>query len=185
MRRFKMIYTYEDGVKKYGSKYLLKKAVETGKIYQQEKGFYADKEYVPTIAIISLKYPKAVFTMNSAFYYYNLTDSIPERFFLATDRDSAKISDKRVVQIFEKDNLLKLGVNTISREECDINIYSKERLLVELIRHKSKVPFDLYKEVIRNYREIIYDLDIQAIQEYAYEVPKTSMIMKTLQLEVL
>ena len=73
----------------------------------------------------------------------------------------------------------------MEREGCSINIYSKERLLVELIRHKSKIPFDLYKEVLLNFREIIYDMDIQAVQEYAYEVPKSSMILQTLQLEVL
>ncbi len=73
----------------------------------------------------------------------------------------------------------------MEREECSIRIYSRERLLVELIRHKKKIPFDYYKELMRNYREIIYDLDIPAIEEYAYRVPKTSMIMETLRLEVL
>ena len=180
-----MIYTYQDSIKLYGTKYYLKKAVDGGELFQQEKGFYSDKEYVPTLAIIARKYPKAVFTMNSAFYYYNLTDSIPEKYYLATDRDAAKIVDKRVVQIFEKNNLLNLGVVSMNRDGCSINIYSKERLLVELIRHKSKIQFNLYKEVLLNYREIIYDMDIQAVQEYAYEVPKSSMIMKTLQLEVL
>lgn len=180
-----MIYTYEDSIKLFGTKYYLKKAVRDGKIYQQEKGIYSDKEYVPALAIIAQKYPNAVFTMNSAFYYYNLTDRIPEKFYLATDRNAAKIPDKRVVQVFEKGNLLQLGVVSMEREGCSINIYSKERLLVELIRHKSKIPFDLYKEVLLSFRETIYDMDIQAVQEYAYEVPKSSMILQTLQLEVL
>jgi hypothetical protein len=56
---------------------------------------------------------------------------------------------------------------------------------VELLRHKSKLPFDYYKEVLLNYREIIDDLDIRLIQDYAYEVPKSAKIMETLQLEVL
>ena len=131
------------------------------------------------------KYPKAVFTMDSAFYHYGLTDVIPEKYYLATDRNAAKIPDKRVIQVFEKSDLLTLGVNTETKNGYRISIYSKERMLVELLRHKSKIPFDYYKEVLNSYRDIIYDLDIRAIQDYAETVPKSAMIMETLQLEVL
>ena len=180
-----MLYTYEDAVTKFGSKYLLKKAVGEGDFFQQEKGVYSDTKYVPALQIISMKYPKAVFAMDSAFYYHSLTDVIPEKYCIATDRDAAKICKKNIIQIFENKNLLNLGVEQMEREGCVINIYSKERMLVELLRHKSKLPFDYYKEILLNYRDMIHDLDIPLIQDYAYEVPKTSMIMELLQLEVL
>lgn len=41
------------------------------------------------------------------------------------------------------------------------------------------------KEILLNYRKIIEDLDMQAIQDYVYAVPKSEMIMETMQLEVL
>ena len=65
---WEMLYTYEDAVTKFGSKYLLKKAVGEGDFFQQERGVYSDTKYVPALQIISMKYPKAVFTMDSAFY---------------------------------------------------------------------------------------------------------------------
>lgn len=180
-----MIYTYEEGLKKYGNKYHLKKAVEMGYIYKQEKGIYSDAEYVPVLSIIAKKYPKAIFTLDSAYYYYNLTDVIPEKYYLATDRNSNKIADKRIVQIFEKNELLNMGTTTLEREGCSINIYSRERMLVELLRHKNTMPFDYYKEILLNFRSIVYELDIPTIQDYAYEVPKSAKIMEALQLEVL
>ena len=180
-----MIFTYDDCVQQYGTKYLLKKAVEAGKIFQIEKGIYSDKKYVSGELILAMKYPKAVFTLDSAFYHYDLTDVIPERYHLATDRNASKIPDERVVQIFEQSKLLMLGATTEQKDGCSINIYSKERMLIELIRHKSKLPFDYYKEILLNYRKIIYDLDIRAIQDYAEAVPKSAMIMETLRLEVL
>ena len=67
----------------------------------------------------------------------------------------------------------------------EIKIYNKERMLIELIRNKNKLPFDYYKEILLNYRKVINELDIQAIQEYAFALPKTSMVLETLQLEVL
>ncbi|MCR5255616.1 MAG: hypothetical protein K6D96_06750 [Acetatifactor sp.] len=80
--------------------------------------------YVPALQIISMKYPKAVFAMDSAFYYHGLTDVIPEKYCIATDRDAAKICQKNIIQIFENKNLLNLGVEQMEREGCVINIYS-------------------------------------------------------------
>lgn len=180
-----MIYTYKEALKKYRNQYGLKKAIEKGEIFQQKKGIYSDDKYVPELSIIATQYPKGIFTLNSAFYYYNLTDVIPEKHYLATDRDASKIQDSNVFQIFERKDILELGTTTIQKNGIEIRIYNKERLLVELLRHSNKLPFDYYKEVLLNFREIIYDLDIAAIQDYAYEIPKSSMIMKKLQLEVL
>ena len=39
-------------------------------------------------------------------------------------------------------------------------------MLVELLRHKSKIPFDYYKEVLLIFRDIVYDLDIRMIQDF-------------------
>ena len=58
-------------------------------------------------------------------------------------------------------------------------------MLVELLRYKSKLPFDLYKEILLNYRKIMPHMDIQKIQDYALAVPKSRMILNALQMEVL
>lgn len=179
-----MLLSYEECIERYKTKYGVKKAVEGGKIFQLDKGVYSDKRYVSEELIMAMKYPKAVLTLDSAFYHYNLTDVIPEKYYFATDRDAAKIPDKRIIQVFEKKELLKLGAVTENIDGCTINIYNKERMLVELLRHKSKLTFDYYKEVLLNYREIIYDLDIRAIQDYAEALPKSAKIMETLRLEV-
>lgn len=180
-----MLHSYTESVKKYGTKYLLKQAVDSGCIYQLDKGIYSDEKYAPEEAIMAVKYPKAIYTLNSAFYHYNLTDVIPEKHYLATDRNAAKITDNRVVQIFEQGELLHLGATVIEKDGYAINIYNRERLLVELLRHKTKLPFDYYKEVLLNFREIIYELDIRTIQDYACEVPKSAKIMEALRMEVL
>jgi hypothetical protein len=179
-----MLFSYKECIEKFGSKYMLKKALERGEIFQQDKGVYSDKKYVPTLEVITWKYPKAIYTMNSAFYYYGLTDVIPEKYYLMTKRGAAKIADKRVVQIFENNDVLEMGVTHIEREGCEIPIYSKERMLVELMRNKNKMPFDYYKEILINYRRIIDTLDIPEIQDYVYVMPKSGMIMEAIQMEV-
>lgn len=180
-----MIFSYNDCIERYGSKYNLKKIVSEGAIFQIEKGVYADEKYIPEYQVISFKYSQAIFTLNSAFYYHQLTDVIPEKYYLATDRGGSKISDKRVVQIFENSSILNMGAEMIKHGNTEILMYNKERLLVELLRRKNTIPFDYYKEILGNYRKIIDDLDIQLIQDIALELPKSRMIMEALQMEVL
>ena len=179
-----MIYTYTECLEKFGSKYNINKQVEEGALYKLEKGIYSDDRYVPELQIISKKYPKAVFTMNSAFYYHNLTDTIPDKYYLMTGRGASHIADKRVVQSFENSSQLMMGAEYAEYNQAKLLMYSRERMLVELLRNKNKLPFDYYKEILGNYRAIIDELDIPAIQDYACALPKSGMIMEALQLEV-
>lgn len=179
-----MILLYKDCIKKYGSKYKLNKLVSQGQLFKIEKGVYSNKKYVPEYQVISVKYPKAVFTLNSAFYYQQLTDVIPEKYYLTTDRGASKISDNRVIQIFENSKELMFGAEMIKYGESKILMYNKERLLIELLRNKNKLPYDYYKEILINYRTIVHDLDIPMIQDMAMVLPKSGMIMDTLQTEV-
>lgn len=179
-----MLLTYSECIQKYRRKYNLNEKVKNEELYQLEKGIYSNKKYVPEIQIISKKYSEAIFTLNSAFYYHRLTDTIPEKYYLATSRGASKISDSRVVQIFDNSNGLKLGAENIDYNGIHIYMYNKERMLIELLRYKNKLPFDYYKEILNNYRNIIDSLDIQLIQDLAIETPKSRMIMESLQLEV-
>ena len=61
----------------------------------------------------------------------------------------------------------------------------KERMLVELIRYKSKLPYDYYKEIGLNYRRILPTLDVQEIQDLTLAAPKSNKVFEVLQAEVL
>lgn len=65
-----------------------------------------------------------------------------------------------------------------------IKIYSKERLLIELIRHRNNIPFDYYKEIISSYRNKIYDLDEKWFEDNLGKFPASKKIMEVIRLEV-
>ena len=177
--------TRAECLKEYGSDYFIEKKIEEGKLFKIEKGIYSEKRYVPDIAMLGYKYPNAVLTMKSAFYYYGLKDVLPDECDLATTRDAAKIKDKRVKQYFVPDLFFEEGIETADYKGYDIRIYNRERMLIELIRYKTKLPFDYYKEIILNYRKLLPSLDIQKIQDYALIAPKSNKVMEILQMEVL
>lgn len=180
-----MLLTYRECKEKYGSDYQIKKQLRGKKLFCLEKGIYSDKSYEPELSIITMKYPKAVVTLNTAFYFYNLTDTIPDKYYLMTEKKAAKIRDNRVLQIYENSVEAYLGVVETEYNGRKFFIFNKERMLVELLRNKNKLPFDYYKEILLNYRKIIHELDIPKLQDYIYALPKSRMTMETLQMEVL
>ena len=114
-----------------------------------------------------------------------MTDVIPDRYSLATRANAAKITDSRVFQIYIQDDIFELGVQTIDIEGYEIHIYDKERMLIELLRRKNKIPYDLYKEILNKYRTSVQTLQIWRIQEYADIFPKSRKIKKALDEEVM
>ena len=69
-----MIYNYKEIIEIYRNDYNLKKALNKNEIFKLDKGIYSKKKIVSPLVIYSKKYPNSVITMDSAFYYYNLTD---------------------------------------------------------------------------------------------------------------
>lgn len=179
-----MIYTYADCLEKWHSDYQLKKQITAGNLFQIEKGIYSDTPQVSGLSVIAAKYPKAIFTMNSAFYYYGLTDVIPNQYHIATGKHSIQLCDKRIRQYYIPSDLLIKGVTVIKHRNTEIKIYDRERMLIELLRYKNKLPYDYYKEILGNYRNLIYELDTERIQEYAAIFPRHKMISEALDREV-
>lgn len=179
-----MLYSYEKCIEIYKTDYQIRKQIEKGNLFKIEKGVYSDDRYESDIAVVKMKYPNAVFTLNSAFYFHGLTDTIPRMYYLETHKDATKIRDKKVKQIFDNHKSMELGVMEMEYDGSKIKVFNKERLLIELIRNKNKLPFDYYKEIIGNYRKLIRELDIQKVHEYALALPKSNMVMEVIQMEV-
>lgn len=179
-----MLYLRKELKNKYSSTYQIKKALKNKEIYKVQNGIYSDKEFVNPLEIIAKKYPNAIFTLESAFYYHDLTDVVPDKFHLATKRTSVRIKDKNIKQIFIPNELFEFGKCQIEVENVQINIYDKERMLVELIRKKNQIPFDYYKEIISSYRKIVNELDVYKIQKYISYYKNEESIYDTIQREV-
>ena len=179
-----MLYFHKELKEKLKSDYQIQKAVSDKKYYKIEKGLYSDKKFVNPIEVIVKKYPNAIFTSDSAYYYYDLTDVIPDYFYLATKRTDSRINDKNIKQVFVPNELFDFGKVQIEIENIKINIYDEERMLVELIRKRNILPFDYYKEIIASYRKNINKIDIYKIQEYISYYKNESSLYDTLIREV-
>lgn len=116
---------------------------------------------------------------------HGLTDTIPNKYSLATGRNASKIRENSVRQYFVPSDFFEQGTEISNYKGYPIRVYNMERMLIELLRYKGKLPFDYYKEVLRNYRQILPRLNMQMIQDYVCYAPKSGKIMRLLQNEVL
>ena len=69
-------------------------------------------------------------------------------------------------------------------DSYDLQIFDRERMLIELVRYKSKLSFNYYKEILGNYRRILPQLNTEKIRNYAEAVPKSDKVIRTLRTEV-
>lgn len=179
-----MLYNHNELKDKYKSTYQIRKALKNKEIFKIEKGIYSDVPNVHYLEVIMQKYSYGIFTSYSAYYYHNLTDVISNKMYLATNRNATTIHSDKIQQIRMKDELYNLGKTQIEYEGITINIYDKERMLIDLARNKNQIGYDLYKEIISNYRKRVNSLDTQKIEEYLQYFVNSDKIFEIIQDEV-
>lgn len=179
-----MVYKYIDLIDKYGDENKARDAIKGHKIKKIGWGYYTDSKYINGIEYISKKYPKAIITSDSAFYYHNLTNRIPDETYLGTDRNATKIKDQNIKQIFYNSNMLNIGVIEMEIDHVSVKIYDKERMLCELVKNRNKIPLDYYKELTNSYRDIIEDINIYKVNEYLNNYKNGNKLFEVMQREV-
>ena len=180
-----MLMNYTECVSRYGNAYQIEKLLNSNELFKIEGGIYSDTPDCSELNVLVKKYPKAVLAGEYAFYHYGFTDLIPEIYSFATCSKATPITDPRVHQIYVQKDIFPLGVIETEIDDAKVKIYDRERMLIELLRNKHSMPYDLYKEVLMHYRRIIDSLEIWRIQEYAAIFPKSKLITKAFDEEVL
>ena len=179
-----MIYKYKELKKKYKSDYQIKKAISDKKIYKLDDGIYSDKKNNHYLEVFTVKYPGAVLSGDTAYYYHNLTDVIPFKICFTTKRNCNRCDKKKYSQSFREDKYYELGKTTMNYEGLKVNIYDKEKMLVELVKNKKDTPYDYYKEIINSYRKIKSELNINKICKYTKVYPNGEKLLEMIQDEV-
>lgn len=148
-----MIYLWNEIVKIEGSYLKALAAVSNGKYFKTSYGIYTDdNSCLSELEQLFAQYPRATLSMQSAFEYYELSDFVPDKYYIVTPYNSHTIKNKKVIQLYMDENVISVGREKINTEYGYIYIFNKERMLIELFRNKNKLPFDYFLEVVAAYR---------------------------------
>ena len=178
-----MIYLYSELTKKGLSDYQIKKYVQDKKLYMIKKGIYSTKEDFSYLEVIAKKHPNAVFTLTTACHCYGLYKKDTTPIYIATKQKDRKIKDEDIKQIFVTDRLYELGISKITYKGYNILIYDLERLLVDVVRNKVNLEYDVYHEIINNYKKIKNLLNKNKLNNYIANF-KDKRIVERIQKEI-
>lgn len=181
-----MILTYREALAKYGSRYQVRKAVSDGELFTTSRNLYmTDEGDMPDeLSLISRLHPGCYVTGRAALYLHGLIDTPPESIELAAKRGGSKISQSGITPRYVQEDALLLGATEIEHEDSRIPIYDLERMLLELVKDRNKMPYDLYREAISAYRKRADELDIYKLQDYAKGIPRGEFYLETAMREV-
>ena len=175
---------YKTCGERFGSPYQIEKAIEDGRLFKMEPGVYSDDGSESEVEVLQWRYPESVITLGTAYYYYDLTDVIPETYDFLTARNARRIQDDRIHQYYIPAEVLKVGMVVRDCNGERIRTYDLERLVIETARMKCSLPSDLYKEVISAFRKRTDEIVPAKIGEYLERFPKRDLIERIIDEEV-
>ena len=161
-----MIIRHKELVRQGNSPYQIKKMVDNKELFFIRKGVYSTDESLNYFEMISKKHPNAVFTLDTACYIYRLKKDLGQTYYIATKQKDRKIKTEYIKQIFMTDELYNIGVSNITYQNTNIKVYDLERLLIEIVRNKTNISFDNYKEIINSYSKIKKLLNTKKLEIY-------------------
>lgn len=179
-----MIYKTRDLLKRYKNYATISRKEKQGVLIRVEHGIYSDDtNYTGDLEQLFLVYKNITLTNESAFYFYELTDYVPTAYQIVSENKGTKISANNVNQLYMNKNLLKVGRQKVKTDNGFIYIFDKERMLIELVRFRSKFSYDFFKEVINNYRKLFIngEIDFQKVFKYCEVFKRGKNIWKQIE----
>ena len=179
-----MLKNRQECIQTLGSDFAIANAVSAKELYRLDRGIYSDRPYVPFVEIAAKRYPNAVVTLDSAFYYQRLTDVVPDVLHLATDRKASRIVDRRICQHFVPTAVLHVGETRVTFNSSTVLTYDLERLAIEVVRMRTKIPFDYYKEVVNALRGRVHEMYPAKIDDYLVNFPYRDSVAEAIRKEI-
>ena len=161
-----MIYMHNDFIKRGYKDYHIKRLMKEGKLYFIEKGVYSTKKEINYFEYIVKKHPNAIINLWTACYCYGFLKENKKPYVIATKQKDRKIKNDNLKQIFMSDDLYHLGINILKFEGVQIKTFDIERLLIEVVRNKPNIDYEVYKEITESYRKLKNLLNKRKLQSY-------------------
>lgn len=132
---------------------ILRKARD-GEIIKVRNGVYATCDTLAGGMIdIDAIIPRGILCLYSAWHHYGMTTQIPDSFYVAVGRKRRiKLPDLiDITLVYQKDELLNIGLTHTVIEGINVAIYNRERCVCDAIKYRNKIGIDVMKEVLDSY----------------------------------
>jgi predicted transcriptional regulator of viral defense system len=180
-----MLYTFEEAIKKTGNVRKLQVFLKSGKIRKIRKGLYSDAPINNELNVFLKGHPKSIFTAESAYYFLGLADEVPAKNYIATPHNSTRHHEINLVEYLESKKTFGLGRTTVVYGKAVIPVYSLTRMLVETAKHRKRLPFDYYREIVLSFRDRKDEVDPDLLEEILSVSKHSDALLRIIQTEIL
>ncbi len=130
--------------------------VEEGKLTRVKNGYYTSKilNYSEE-QLITAMFEDGVLTMESGAFYYGYLKQRPAHWSIAISKNTSKSRFKLdypiVVPFYTEPDVLERGVTEVEVSGKKMKIYTKERLICDILKYQEKMEPRYFKEAVLSY----------------------------------
>ena len=138
--------------KKGISRVYLSRMEREGIIEKIDRGIYVTKDFkYDEYYLFQLKYPKAVFSYNTALYFYEMTERTPIKMDVTVYREYNPHRFKDFVNVYKiSKELYNLGVTEKkSPQGMKVKTYNLERTVCDIIKNKDSIDIEIRNKAIK------------------------------------
>lgn len=152
MKKNNEIITPSQLEKKGISRVYLSKMEREGIIEKVDRGIYVTKDFkYDEYYLFQLKYPKAIFSYNTALYFYEMTERTPIKMDVTVYREYNPHRFKDFVNVYKiSKELYNLGVTEKkSPQGMKVKTYNLERTVCDIIKNKDSIDIEIRNKAIK------------------------------------
>lgn len=134
------------------SRVYLSRMEEEGIIERIDRGIYATKDFkYDEYYLFQLKYPKAIFSYNTALYFYEMTERTPIKMDVTVYREYNPHRFKDLVNVYKvSKELYNLGVTERkSPQGMKVKTYNLERTVCDIIKDNDSLDIETRNKAIK------------------------------------
>lgn len=148
------------------------------------RGVYIDPDVFPDeMALLQKRFPKAVFSHDSALYLHDLTDREPMPISVTVDSNynAGPLRDQGVRVHYVKPEWYELGLTEVKTPGgLNVRAYDKERTICDLIRKRAAFDPAVFGQAIRDYSRS-KDKDLARLSSYARTMNMESRVYEVME----
>lgn len=136
-----------------------------------DKGFYADEKWLwDDFLIFQYKYPKYIYSYESALFLLEMTDKLPANFEVTGPKNYRPFNPKdseTIIHADTKDETYKLGITEINTNLGNtVRTYNAEKTICDLIKRQVHIDSETFIKALHNYAKRS-DRNTNRLMEYA------------------
>lgn len=148
------------------------------------RGVYMDPDVFPDeMALLQKRFPKAVFSHDTALYLHDMTDRDPFPLSVTVDScyNAGALKEQGVRVHYVKPEWYELGVTKASSPNgLPVRVYDKERTVCDLIRARAAVDPAVFRQAMREYARS-RDKSLVRLSAYSRSMNIESRVSETME----